>query len=110
MPTRVAGILERRTVMTATTVVAAQRKKILRAFEQHDATDPERARTPDEVGCRDSLVFRSLVRRGVLREAGGGRYYLDLESASRLRARQRAMALIAVLAIVTLVILMRWFG
>ena len=96
--------------MNVATIVVAKQNQYLRKFEQRDATDPERARSLDDLDCSESIVLRKLMRHGVIRETADGRYYLDGEAASRFRQRRGGRVLLALLIVVTLVIVLRWFG
>ena len=68
--------------MTAASVVIRQNRYI-RKFRQAGATSPETARTPAELGVRESWLFRRMADAGVFVDAGGGRYYLDAEETER---------------------------
>ena len=54
--------------------------------------DPDTARVPDELGIDQSVIFRGLVRRAVLRNAGDGRFYLDTLSMNAMNDRRRRRA------------------
>lgn len=91
----------------AATVVVIRRKQrdIVEVFQGARATSPDRARIPDELGVDQNLVFNGLVRRAVLREAGGGRYYVDEPSwvAMNTMRRRRAIGVLLVLVLVAAV-------
>ena len=91
----------------AAAVIARRRRKILRAFRDAGALSAETATTRDELGLRRSVVFRRLVRTGVLVDAGSGRYYLDEEAAARAHHLRvlRVQLMMAVVAVVLLLIL-----
>jgi hypothetical protein len=85
-------------------LVIAKTSRILEAFRDSAVTSYERARPPGEIGVLSCPVFRSLERRGILRDAGQGRYYLD-EVAREEDERRTGRAGLVVLAITGLLIL-----
>lgn len=60
----------------------------MRRFHDAGAVSPATAATLDEVGIRDSMVFRYLRSRGVIVDAGGGRFYLDPDAERKFRQRR----------------------
>ncbi len=85
-------------------VIARRERDIVDAFHSARATDPTTARDPGDVGVHQEVAFRLLVRRAVLRDAGGGRYFLDEPSLQAHRsARRRMLAVVLVAAIIILV-------
>jgi hypothetical protein len=83
--------------------VVAMQNRYLRTFERAGATSPSTARTLAEVDLRDRQIFRGLVRRGYIVDAGAGRYYVDLERVAERRRRARR-ALMIVLGIVAVLL------
>ena len=57
---------------------AARRQRVVDAFRSRQALSPEQARPLPELGLSDLDYFARLRAAGVIREAGSGRYYLDL--------------------------------
>lgn len=96
--------------MSAGAIIAARQNKYIRRFQEAGATAPDRARALDEVGCRDSLVFRGLTARGVFVAGPDGRYHLDPAAAEAFMARRRAVVLTAVAIAVAVVLLVMWLG
>jgi len=94
--------------MNAGAVIAAKQNRYIRRFEERDVTDPGVAQTLTDLGCSESVVFRRLVSRGVIRETGDGRFYLDLEAAHDFRKRRRAMMLLALFIVGTVIIVLGW--
>ena len=90
--------------MGAAVIGAAMRRErlIVAAYRDAGALTPERARTPDEVYVDQRLAFSRLVDHGVLRDAGGGRYFLDEPSWRALRGMRRRLAL--VMALIVLIV------
>ena len=88
-----------------------RRVRIVRAFVSAGATTSQAARDPDELGITRGLIFRRMVKGGVLREEAGGRFWLDEAADAAFRRCGRwALAVvlcIAVVVIVTVVLLTR---
>jgi hypothetical protein len=90
----------------AVAVLIAKERHIVSAFERAGAVTPERSRTPEEVGVDDQrLAWRRLRDRAIIREAGDGRFYLDVEvwEANRRLRRRMAIVLLAVILLAALV-------
>ena len=80
----------------AAAVVLIKERHVVEAFELAGATSPDRAMTPSDVRVDEMGVgWRRLRQRAIVREAGPGRYYLDVEvwQATR-RTRRRLMAVL----------------
>lgn len=84
-------------------VVAASTNRIIRTFRRAGATSPQTAKTLEELGCRRSLPFRKLERRGVLVEVPDERYYLDEDAAEEFATYRRMIFLVS-LAVAMVVI------
>jgi hypothetical protein len=81
--------------------------RYMRRFREAEAFTPERTVTLADIGERNSFVFRALVRRGVIVDAGGGRYYLDRERADALVERRRQVVLwVAIAGVIGLALLL----
>lgn len=79
----------------AVTAVLVKERHVVDAFIRANATGPERTRTLDELSVDPSGVgFRRLRERAVVREAGGGRYYLDVEVWQAVRRTRRRVLLV----------------
>jgi len=78
----------------AVAVLLAKERHIVAAFEQLGDVTPERARTPDEVGVDQRLAWRRLREREIVRDAGDGRYYLDVDVWRATRRLRRRMAVV----------------
>jgi hypothetical protein len=85
-------------------VIAIQTKKIISRFAQREAFSPDRAVTPGELGINENFIFRRLVSRGVITEAGLGRYYINRENLEDFNALRRRKVFI-VLAVILVVVL-----
>jgi actin-like ATPase involved in cell morphogenesis len=80
-------------------VLLAKERHIVSAFERIGAVTRERARTPAEVGVdAQRFAWRRLRDRAIVRDAGDGRYYLDVEvwEANRRLRRRMIVVLLAV--------------
>src|SRR4051812_2487395 len=87
--------------MSAAAIVVKKQKDIVRAYERAQATDVSRAMAPESIDVRQSLVFKGLIRRGVLVPAGdSGKFYLDIERWAAFRKRRRALVMIFMTAVV----------
>ena len=85
--------------MSAAAVIVARQNNLIRRFREAGATAPNFARSPKDLGCRNSWIFRRLVTRGVFVETKPGRYYVDEVAAENFVRVRRAKAL-GMLAIV----------
>lgn len=93
----------------AVAVLIRKEREIVDVYRSVGATAPDTARGPDDLGVHRHVAFNRLVARGVLREASGGRYYLDEPTWNALRRLRRRMALV-VTAVAILVALVVMFG
>ena len=84
----------------AAAIIIRKQRDIVRVFQGAGVTTPDRARDPDALGIDQSLVFKGLVRRAVLREASPGRYYLDEPSWNAMGSRRRRMAVVVLVALI----------
>jgi hypothetical protein len=90
----------------AVAVVLAKERHIVAAFERLGATSPDRARTPAEAGVDEQgLGWSRLRERAIVREAGPGRFYVDIQSWQATR-RTRRRLLFAVVALMLLAVLL----
>lgn len=87
----------------AVAVIHRKQRDIVEVFQGAQATAPERARVPDDLGIDRGAVFNGLVRRAVIREAGGGRYYVDELSWKAMHSmRHRKLAVVGVIALLAI--------
>ena len=95
---------------SAVAVVLIKERHIVEAFERVGAITAERARTLDELGDlgvhAHGLAWHALRDRVIVREAGAGRYYVDIElwQATR-RRRRRVLFVILTLAVIMAAVL-----
>ena len=88
-------------------IIVGKQNQILRRFRKAEATASERAQSLQDLGCRKSVVFRGLVRRGVLVETSGAtgeRYYLDSERADSFVATRRKILFVALMIVIAVVV------
>jgi hypothetical protein len=89
----------------AATIIIIRERQVVDAFMRAGATSAKTAAYPSDIGVDLTGVGgRRLVERAVLRDAGEGRYYLDLLSWEALR-RQRRRILFVILLLVALLAL-----
>lgn len=92
---------------TAATVAAAMvaraRREVREHFEKQDAFDPGHAVAYDPPDSMHERQFDMLVGRGILRDTGDGRYWIDRE-ALRLEEERRKEAMYLVLKMILLVV------
>ena len=87
----------------AVTVIIIKERQVVDAFMRAGATSAATAVYPTDVAVDLAGVGgRRLVERAVLRDAGGGRYYLDLLSWEALRRQRRRILFIILLLIALL--------
>jgi hypothetical protein len=90
----------------AVAVLLAKERHIVTAFERVGAVTPERAHTPEDVGVdAQRLAWRRLRERAIVRDAGDGRYYLDVEVWEANRRLRRRMMLVFLALILLLALL-----
>lgn len=86
----------------AVTVILIKERQIVDAFERAGATSAATAVTPSDIAVDlDGVGGRRLVERAIIRDAGDGRYYLDLLGWEALR-RQRRRILFVILLLIAL--------
>ena len=84
--------------VAAGAILIRKEREIVTAYRDAGATNPGAARDPNEIGVHQHLVFGRLVRRAVLRDVGGGRYYLDEPTWEALRGMRRRMTVVVLIA------------
>lgn len=80
----------------AAAVILMKERQIVDRFSAARATTPEAAQRLDTLGIHDGVAVARLRDRAVLREAGPGRFYVDLEVWRALRRWRRRLAIIAI--------------
>jgi len=84
-------------------VVAWRLRMLIRAFTGLGALSPDSAATTSSLNVRRGALFRRLIRRHVIIESSGDRYYLDLAQYHRWRSTRRTRALIVLAALIALI-------
>ena len=83
--------------VAAAALAARKQRELMDRFTQAGATTPGGAKSLDELGIHpDGRLIRSFQDRGVIRDAGAGRYYFDVDAFHTVRkARLRIAFLVA---------------
>jgi len=71
----------------------------MRVFRKAEAVDRGRAKTLDELGMRETRIFRRMADRGVFVATGTGAYYMDQDAANEFVAWRRKRAFFALILI-----------
>jgi hypothetical protein len=85
-------------------MIAAKFKKLINSFRNSGTTSSRTSKTPEQLRIKPDRIFRRLLNRGVIKEAGSGRYYLNegnLDEFNQVR-RIRAMIIFGVLILLIL--------
>jgi hypothetical protein len=82
--------------------IVARQNKAIRRFKEAGAVSPETAVELDQIGLRDSRVFRRMVDRDVFKTTVQGKYYMDVDAAEEYRKRRRERALTALLIVLAI--------
>jgi hypothetical protein len=82
-------------------VVVMRQNRLMQRFRDAKATDPKSAITLEDIGCRNSWVFRRMVARGVFIETGEDQYYMD-EDAARWFVKRRGRVMVIFIAVAIL--------
>ena len=92
---------------SVTSVIAAMaakaRQEVREHFDQRSAFDPNSAVPYDPPDSLHRKQFEHLIGQGVLRETGGGRYWIDRE-AEKLEEERRRAAAVLILKIVLIAV------
>jgi hypothetical protein len=81
----------------------------MRAFRKAGAIDASSAKPLAQIGCRDSVTLRCLVRNKVIVQAASGYFYLDLAAADRYYRRVLIFSFAVAALIILLLIWLRVF-
>ena len=79
-----------------------RQNRLMQRFRDAKATDPKSAITLQDIGCRNSWVFRRMAARGVFIETGKDQYYMD-EDAARWFVKRRKRVMLIFIAVSILV-------
>jgi len=72
--------------------IIVKQNQYMRIFRKAGATDRAHAKPVGDLGIRENRIFRGLVNQGVIVDAGGGAYYIDLGEAEDFVSRRRKKA------------------
>lgn len=91
--------------MSAAAIVVRQ-NRLMRHFREAGALDESSARTLEEIGERNSWIFRKMVQRNVFVMVGDGHYYMDELFAAQFvhDRRVRSLTLTAILLVVLVIV------
>src|SRR5262244_2164834 len=96
--------------MSAVTIIAHRRKRLLRRFREAGAIDLDHAVTLEALRERPSWIFDQMTRHRVFLPAQDGRFFLDERAAVEFFRQRRKRALLLA-AFLLLVFLLLWaFG
>ena len=84
--------------------------RVARRLRHAGATSPGAARPLEEERPLDGRALRRLLDAGVVRDAGGGRFFLDEAAYAEFRAIRRKRALTAVAVIVVILAVLTLSG
>ena len=86
-------------------LMAAKFKKLIKSFRNSGTTSPRTAKTLEDLNIHPRRIFRRLLNRGVINEAGSGRYYLNeanLDEYNKVR-RIRMIIIFGILILLVLI-------
>jgi hypothetical protein len=88
--------------------VSGKRRRIIRAFEEHQAESAASARALSDLGLSESRFVKRLQEAGVLAVTGDRRYYLNRERWSEYSSsrRRRAWIILTLCGVLILVYLL----
>ncbi|RIK71473.1 MAG: hypothetical protein DCC67_20300 [Planctomycetota bacterium] len=91
--------------------IAVRQNRYISAFTAAEATSPQRASSLEQLGQRDSWIFRRLVAAGVFVRAGATEFWLDERAAAEFMERRRRFALETVGALLLIfALVMYWMN
>ena len=73
--------------------IIAKTRKYIRIFKNQGAISPATSIIPAEYGIRHTLVFKKLLRQGIIIQAGNEKYYLDEIKEEQVRNRRQKLLL-----------------
>jgi len=97
-------------VFSPAPMIIAKTRRIILRFQNADATSPRNARTLEELNLRHGLIFRRLLRKGVIVEASPQRYYLNRENLFEYNEIRRSRIKVLLLVIAVIIIIAAIYG
>jgi hypothetical protein len=79
---------------SAGVVILMNERRVVEAFRAAGATNAERARTLEALSLHDGLAVARLRDRAVIRDAGQGRFYVDLAAWHAVRRTRRRLLIV----------------
>ena len=79
--------------------IIIKQNQYMRIFRKAEAVDRGRAKTLDELGVRETRIFRRMADRGVFVATGTGAYYMDQDAAHEFIAWRRKRTFFALILI-----------
>jgi hypothetical protein len=89
----------------AVVLVIAKFKKLMNSFRNSGATSSRASKTLEDLNIRRDRIFRRLLNRGVIKEAGSGRYYLSEENLDEYIQTRRIKVMIIFCVLILLLLL-----
>jgi hypothetical protein len=80
--------------MSAATVIAMRRKRLVRRFQEAGATDSQHAVTLEALGERPSWIFHQMIQAGVFLPTKDSRFFMDELVADEYLRQRRYRALL----------------
>jgi hypothetical protein len=90
--------------------IIIKQNQYMRVFRKAEALDRGRARTLDELGVRETRIFRRMADRGVFVATGTGAYYMDRDAAAEFVARRRKRAFFLLILILLILLVLFVFN
>lgn len=87
--------------------ILAARNKYIRVFKNQHAVSPQGAITPENFGLKRRMIFKRLLRQGVISAATKNTFYLNesREQMLRKQSRKTALTVMALLILALLIML-----
>ena len=86
-------------------VIIRKQNQYMDKFYRAGAVDGIHSINPKDIGIRNNLIFKRMVRREIFIDAGGGRYYMDIQRAREFKNLRRRRAMIALIIVVIFLVI-----
>lgn len=86
-------------------LIVVRTRKMLNKFSDSGATSASMAKSPEELGIRQSFIFSKFVRRGILIPATDNKFYLNEENLAEYQRKKRTLVIPLVLLLFMLLAL-----
>lgn len=83
-------------------MILRRQNQYMRVFQERGATTPPNARSLEELGLRNSWIFRRMVSRGVFLTSANDRWFMS-EAAADNFVRRRRRNLIGIVAVILII-------